>query len=183
MPKMTSNESQEAGKPWVPVFLGAAVSIGAAVLSRTPELNEKAHLQRTLELKTQKLKNKISEKLDSRVLGLVRMGQRFEMRSETPREEWENAAKNYVDRYRNFQAIEWADSQYRVQCRPGASPAPSASPVNPCRLPGFQMLCSPRMNTDKHRLINPPGGGILSMQGYGWAESPIAATWRPLIGG
>lgn len=61
------------------------------------------------------LKNSIRDNFNAEILALERMAGRWSARGETPKDEWESDAAEYVMNFPGYQALEWVDSDYRVR--------------------------------------------------------------------
>jgi len=100
---------------WLPIIICIGLVTLTLFLWQALEQREQAYVSRSNELRAKSLKIKTEEILQSRVLALKRMAQRWEMRGRTPKEEWESDATNYVNQHPVYQAIEWADSSFHVR--------------------------------------------------------------------
>ena len=106
---------KQARFQWVPVFIGIGFMIVTLLIWQALEQQEQEYISRSNELRAKSLKNKTEEILESRILALKRMAQRWEIGGRTPKEEWESDATNHVNNHPVYQAIEWVDTSFHVR--------------------------------------------------------------------
>ncbi|NMG11649.1 PAS domain-containing protein [Brasilonema sp. UFV-L1] len=99
----------------LPVLVGLGVLSVTLLLWRSLLLQEHAAIERKIELATVNTTEIINQQLQTRILALTRMAERWQLRGGTPLAEWEADANNYQQDYPGFQAIEWVDSSFYVR--------------------------------------------------------------------
>ena len=76
---------------------------------------EKALTYAKIQEEANDVQQNISNQVTNSVFALRRMAQRWEIRGETPKNEWEMDADNYLHDFSSLSAVEWIDSSYKVQ--------------------------------------------------------------------
>ena len=97
------------------ILIGIIGIIITILLWETLVNREKMHIEQIMEVRSQTLKNEIYREITPRIIALNRMAERWAIRGETPKAEWEADAQNYIKDYQGFQAIEWVDTEYYVR--------------------------------------------------------------------
>lgn len=92
------------------VFLGLATWLKSGL-----DNEEQAQLQQNLASEAQALTRDLEQDFLNHVIALRRMAQRREVQSDIPIEIWRNDARNYLEDFRTFQAIEWIDRDFFVR--------------------------------------------------------------------
>lgn len=112
------NETIAAGKPldpWRPVPLGLGIATAALILWQALLAEPRKQVQQATQVVAESLRTQLGENLDSRLRALERMAVRWNSRGGTPRDEWTADAATYIAHEKTFQAIAWADSDFRVR--------------------------------------------------------------------
>ncbi|HBB35359.1 MAG TPA: hypothetical protein DDZ80_10685 [Cyanobacteria bacterium UBA8803] len=99
----------------LPILISVSVSLVTLVLWRSLLVQERDQIERKVELALISTTKTIEAQIQTRILGLVRLSKRWEVRGGTPLAEWEADVNQYLKDYPGFQAIEWVDSSYHVR--------------------------------------------------------------------
>src|SRR3990172_5364475 len=99
----TPAKSQTTG--WLALLIGLTVVAATFGLWQALIAQERAETERAVALNLESVRNEISSGMDARILALVRMARRWEMRGQPPRAEWESDAKLYLSHYTGYLAI------------------------------------------------------------------------------
>ena len=76
---------------------------------------QRFHTTKHIELAAVNISQEITAHIETRILALTRMAQRWEVRNGTPFEEWNADATNYVRDYAGYHALKWVDNRYCVR--------------------------------------------------------------------
>lgn len=98
---------------WFPVLAGISALAGTLLLWRVSVVHDRAQAERMIKLKSDVVTEAIYSQMESRVLALLRMAKRWEMRVKPARREWEADASLYVRHYSGYLAIECVDGRLR----------------------------------------------------------------------
>jgi sensor domain CHASE-containing protein len=99
----------------LPIIIALGTSLGTVLLWRGLCFKEQEQIKQLIEQQSSAVKSKITAQLESRVQSLDRMAQRWQVRTQTPKQEWEVDARYFLRDYGGVQAIEWIDSSYNVR--------------------------------------------------------------------
>jgi PAS domain S-box-containing protein len=99
----------------LPLILCFSVSSVTLLVWQMLVIQESSAIERKITLAAANSTEVIEKQIQTRVLSLTRMAQRWEVRGGTPRGEWEVDGGNYLIDYPGFQGIAWADSTFRIQ--------------------------------------------------------------------
>ena len=99
----------------VPVFIVIAIVIITLCFWQWLLMYQRFNTTKHIELAAVNISKEITAHIETRILALSRMAQRWEVRSGTPFEEWKADATNYVRDYAGYHALEWVDNQYCVR--------------------------------------------------------------------
>ena len=106
-------------KNWISPRLAVLVAFGVASLSvvlwHALVTREHAQIKLAVEQTTHALSAEIKERVEPKILALVRMARRWEAQGGTSREEWEADALLYLTHQTGQQSISWVDSSYHVR--------------------------------------------------------------------
>jgi PAS domain S-box-containing protein len=100
---------------WLPVLIGICVVIVTLLFWRELVVFEQVQIARNVELAAINIGEDITAQIQTRILALERMAQRWQVRGGTSRDEWEDDASNYWQGYPGFQALQWIDSNNYVR--------------------------------------------------------------------
>ncbi|MBI5644457.1 MAG: hypothetical protein HY954_13425 [Deltaproteobacteria bacterium] len=100
---------------WLPAIMGVCVVTGTLMLWRVSVAQEHSHIERTVQLKTNVVKDHVQDQTESRVLALVRMANRWEVHGKPARAEWESDAGLYLNHYTCLNSIRWIDPSFHTQ--------------------------------------------------------------------
>jgi len=107
--------SRRSSRAAAPVLAGAGVLAAAFYVGQGMRSAERIHLEQTVELAAIRMKGDITAEVEARVLGLIRMARRWEVRGSQSKAEWESDAGLYLRDVRGLRAIGWADPQLRFR--------------------------------------------------------------------
>ncbi|MBI1910961.1 MAG: GHKL domain-containing protein [Deltaproteobacteria bacterium] len=93
----------------LPLFIFVAVALGTVFLWNFAVEQEKSHIERVIQLKSDGVNEVISDQLEARAQSLIRMAKRWEIQGRPAQKAWESDASLYVSHYSGYQAIEWVD--------------------------------------------------------------------------
>ena len=74
-----------------------------------------AQIERKTELEAASVKIELSDRIQERILALVRMAKRWENQQKPSYEHWRAEAALYMKHFGGYQAIEWVDSSFHVR--------------------------------------------------------------------
>ncbi|MGI8502126.1 MAG: hypothetical protein ACR2LR_13465 [Hassallia sp.] len=99
----------------LPLIIALGTSLGTFLLWQGLCFKEQEQIKQLIEQQSSAIKNRITAQLESRVQSLGRMAKRWQVRAQTPKQEWEVDARYFLRDYGGVQAIEWIDSSYNVR--------------------------------------------------------------------
>ncbi|MEM7579446.1 MAG: PAS domain S-box protein [Cyanobacteria bacterium P01_A01_bin.80] len=99
----------------MPLFVVITIVIITLCFWQWLLMYQRFHTTKHIELAAVNISQYISAHIETRILALTRMAQRWEVRSGTPWKEWEADATNYVRDYAGYHALAWVDNQYCVR--------------------------------------------------------------------
>ncbi len=91
-------------------FLGIATALKLGLDSE-----EDAQIRQTLASETESLARRLEHDFLNHVIALRRMASRLEQQPDMPRETWSQDARNYLEDFQTFQAIEWIDRDFVIR--------------------------------------------------------------------
>ncbi len=100
---------------WIPFFVGASVLMVTLLLWQALRTQEETQLRRMVQLGAEKIENNVREQLKIRILTLIRMANRWEVRGAPTRKEWESDAEMTLDHLGSYQSIGWADPSFHLR--------------------------------------------------------------------
>ena len=103
-----------------PHWLPSLVTIGAITVTfglwQALYNQEHSNIKHTIQVEAHNLKKQLEMELNTRILTLEQMANRWGQRPlGTPRDEWEADARRYIKDYDSYQAIEWADPLFYIR--------------------------------------------------------------------
>lgn len=105
LPPATGGPVPSRTSGWLALLVGFMVVAATLGLWLASVAQERAETERSVALNLETVRNEISSRMDSRILALMRMARRWEMRGEPPRAEWESDAKLYLSHDTGYLAI------------------------------------------------------------------------------
>lgn len=99
---------------WLALLIGLTVVAATFGLWQALIAQERAETEHAVALNLDSVRNEISSGMDARILALVRMARRWQMRGQPPRAEWESDAKLYLSHYAGYVAIGRMEPDLRV---------------------------------------------------------------------
>jgi len=99
----------------LPIFVGIAIVIISLCFWQWLLMYQRFHTTKHIELAAVNISQEITAHIETRILALTRMAQRWEVRCGTPFDEWKADATNYVRDYAGYHALEWVDNEYFVR--------------------------------------------------------------------
>ena len=103
------------GKWWLPMAVTIGVFAVTGFLWRSQTTQEQRHIKQILTKEHQSIVLNIQTHLRYRVEALQRMANRWSVMGKPQRAEWEHDARENVEHFGDFQALEWVDPSYRVR--------------------------------------------------------------------
>ncbi len=100
---------------WLPIPVAVSVVTATLILWQALIAHEHAQTKHTIESVAFNVKSEISTRMESRILALVRMANRWEVQGEIPGEQWEYNARLYAEHYVGCQRIGWVDPSFHVR--------------------------------------------------------------------
>ncbi|MEA5574875.1 PAS domain-containing protein [Anabaena sp. UHCC 0451] len=100
---------------FLPLLVGVLFLIIFTILWQQLLQEEENHIQQLIQQQAIAIKTELTNELNSRIVALERMGQRWENSGGTPKQQWEADAKNYIQDFHGYQAIGWVDSSYQMR--------------------------------------------------------------------
>jgi PAS domain S-box-containing protein len=104
-PPATGNRDSARTTVWPAILAGFAVATAALGLWQALLAQERSLTERTVALSLETVRNEISSRMEARILALIRMARRWEMRGQPPRPEWEADASLYLGHDAGYAAI------------------------------------------------------------------------------
>ncbi len=156
-----SSDKQTRDNSLLPAILVSVVVLFATVvLWQALQSKEHANLRQGVFLQASNVRAQVQarmqERVQERILALQRMANRWESAGGTPRSVWERDALAYYQDFGGYQAIEWVDSNFRVQWTVPLNAAAQA--LDPTGDDGHKQTVT--------RLINLAGGAKASLPPY-----------------
>ena len=99
----------------MPILIGVSFSLAALLLWQELKLNERHQIHRRTELEASNIKFELNNEIQERILVLIRIAKRWEIRGKPSQHEWESANELYIKHFGSYQAIEWVDSSFHVR--------------------------------------------------------------------
>lgn len=129
LPPATGNPAKSRTTGWLALLIGLTVVAATFGLWQALIAQERAETQHAVALNLESVRNEISSGMDARILALVRMARRWEVRGQPPRAEWESDANLYLSHYAGYLAIGRVEPDLRVSwlVPQAASRAPRAA--------------------------------------------------------
>lgn len=111
-----SKEITLSSKSYIIPVLACLVTVSTAYyLKNQIDLREEENIQRATNEVARMLKQTIETNVNSHILALGRMADRWSQRGGTPYSEWQRDAKAYVKDQPGLKVVEWVDDTYRVR--------------------------------------------------------------------
>ena len=105
---------KNSARVMVAVFVGIAIIIIALCFWQGLSIYQGFHIRKYTELAAVNISQEIIAHIETRILALTRMAQRWEVAGGTSLKEWTADATNYVQDYSGYQALAWVDKKYCV---------------------------------------------------------------------
>ena len=99
----------------VAVFVGIAIIIITLCFWQGLLIYQGFHIRKYIELAAVNISQEITAHIETRILALTRMAQRWEVADGTSFKEWIADATNYVQDYSGYQALASVDNKYRIR--------------------------------------------------------------------
>ncbi len=99
----------------MPIWVGAIASIAVLVLWHQLSIEEERHIEQLIQQEASIIQRDLTHELTERIQALKRMATHWEVSGGQPQSIWEADATAIAQDFYGFQAIEWADSSYRVR--------------------------------------------------------------------
>lgn len=100
---------------WLPVLVSTIILIMTLWLWQGLLLQQQVHMQANVELAGKTVSKEITTGIQTRILALRRMAERWEVVNGTTYKDWVADATNYSKDYPGFKALEWVDESYHVR--------------------------------------------------------------------
>ncbi len=100
---------------WLPILACAGIIIGTFLLWSSNIASEQTHIGRAVQIKTTAIRDTVQDQMEARILALVRMARRWEIRGKPSEIEWASDAVQYVSHYTGYRAIAWVDPSFRTR--------------------------------------------------------------------
>ncbi|HBB36274.1 MAG TPA: hypothetical protein DC064_31990, partial [Cyanobacteria bacterium UBA9273] len=111
--RFTKSLSRQQGKLAILIWIGVVVL--TLMLWQGLLTQEQAQIEQLLQAQALSIRQEITVQLESRILALDRMVQRWKIRDGIPRSEWEAEAYAYMKDYGGYQAIAWVDHSFELR--------------------------------------------------------------------
>ncbi|MGL6280861.1 MAG: PAS domain S-box protein, partial [Microcoleaceae cyanobacterium] len=99
----------------LPKFIVVVVLIFTPIISTLVIQGYRQQIQRIIDYQSEIIKWELTTELQTRVLAIERMANRWQIRGGTPQNEWLKDAESYIQDYPGYRAIEWVDGQYYIR--------------------------------------------------------------------
>lgn len=99
----------------MPIWIGLIFTLAAFLLWKELKLNEQKQIHRKTELEASTIKFELNNEIQERILVLVRIAKRWEIRGKPSQKEWESITELYIKHFASYQAIEWVDPNFVVR--------------------------------------------------------------------
>lgn len=99
----------------LPVIIGVVVLTGTLVFWRALVVQERVHIDRTIEIKTTAARDTIHNELETRTQALLRMAKRWEAHGRPLQRIWESDAGYYISHFHGYRAIGWVDPSFSLR--------------------------------------------------------------------
>ena len=132
----------------LPVIIGVGVLTGTLVFWRALVVQERVHIDRTVELKAKAARDTIQNEFETRTQALLRMAKRWEAHGRPLQRIWESDAGYYIRHFNGYRAIGWVDPSFSARWvvtqssagKPGAAGIEGALKNIPAASPGRKEL-------------------------------------------
>ncbi|MGE0684226.1 MAG: hypothetical protein AB7P69_25375 [Candidatus Binatia bacterium] len=112
-----------AASPWLPVLVGVAVFTATLLLCQALRVQEHRQIERTIAAVTSGVRTEITGHVDTRILTLTGMAQRWAYAGAPLRDQWEFEAGITLQRFPGYQAIVCLDPSLQVRWQVTHNPA------------------------------------------------------------
>jgi len=100
---------------WLPIIICVGVLTGTLVFWRALAVQERAHVNRTAEIKTKAVRNSLHDQIETRTQALLRMAKRWEVHGRPWKTTWESDAGYYISHFPGYRAIGWVDPSFNLR--------------------------------------------------------------------
>ncbi|MBD2296088.1 PAS domain S-box protein [Anabaena sphaerica FACHB-251] len=100
---------------FLPLLVGTLSLVIVTMIWHRLLKEEQNHIQQLIQQQGTTIKTELTNELDTRIIALQRMGQRWENSGGTPYQQWSADATNYIEDFKGYQAIQWVDPSYQVR--------------------------------------------------------------------
>jgi PAS domain S-box-containing protein len=111
----SENRTNWSTNKYLPLLLGSIILMIITLIWQRLIHQDKQHIQQLIAQQAIAVKTELTNELNSRIIALERMGQRWENNNGTPYPQWKADATNYVEDFQGYKAIAWVDPQYKVR--------------------------------------------------------------------
>lgn len=125
----TANPKRFKASRWLSMLTGLSVIVATIAVWQALRLQERSRIANAAAYQVEGVKSAIAARMESRLLALVRMGRRWELRGQPPWSEWESDAMLYVQHDAGYSAIAWVDPLSQVRWQVRRDPARARIPV------------------------------------------------------
>ncbi|MFW0776555.1 MAG: CHASE domain-containing protein [Rickettsiales bacterium] len=99
----------------IPITASGLVLLITVIIWQQFKIQERTLIQVAVEDESEIIGTNITTQMDSAIIALQRMAQRWETAAGTPEERWRIDAKNYVEDFTALTTVEWVDETYHVR--------------------------------------------------------------------
>ncbi len=109
------SEQRQATPRWAPFLVAVSIIIATLILSQALAVQEKMHIERTINAQLMNVKNEITARIQARIQALENMAQRLEYEGPRDKRDWEFEAMLNINHFKGYRLIAWTDPSLRIR--------------------------------------------------------------------